>query len=321
MFTAVLLLTLTAAPPELRKATQALDDFRYDEALKLLPQEGAIQNYERAELTEWFSTSALALLNLKRENEATRRFLQLFSFAPEWVLPDQYGPRVQTLVAKTRADAARNGVVSVRFEGGLLRTTSDSLGLASALAVSWRVKDGVVERALLELKPAQQPPWPRGTAVEAWARVVGLSGSTLATWGSENEPVHLEPMTVQVSGREAPVATSGTGLRAPGFIGLGALGGAAVSAVLGIGFALGSQDAQRALGGVTRDMDGRITSLTQRDAFALDARARSDATAAGVLFTVAGVLAAGGVGLLLFDRLTVVPTPGGVAMVLRTESP
>jgi hypothetical protein len=321
VFTAVLLLSLTAAPPELRKATQALDDFRYDEALKLLPEEGSIQNYDRAELMEWFSTNALALLNLKKEAEATRRFLQLFSFAPDWKLPDQYGPRVQTLVAKARADAEGKGVVTVRFEGGLLRTTADALGLASALAVSWRVKGGEVERALLKLKPEQPPPWPRGVAVEAWARVVGLSGSTLATWASEAEPAHLEPLTVQVSGGETTKpAPPSEGLRAPGFIGLGALAGALVAAGLGTGFAIGSQGAQNALAGVTRDLEGRITSLTQRDAFALDARARSDGTAAGVFFTLAAVLAAGGGSLLLLDRLTAAPAPGGVTLLVTFDA-
>lgn len=302
---------LSAAPDGLHQATQALDDLNYDGALKLLPPEAAIQAWRREEVVEWFSTRALSLLGLKREAEAAETFRRLFSIAPEYVLPDQYGPKVLTQVAIYRADAAKSGTLSLRFEAGLLRVTVDATGLARQLEVSWREPNGPVKTVSLPVTDRQPAPWPRESRLDVWARLVGLEGSTLTEWGTENAPTRVEPLTVVVVSR--PLGTWG-------LVGLGAGAGALVAAGLGTGFALGSQDAERAAAGVTRDAEGRITSLTQREAFALDTRARADAGAATGLFVTAAVLAAAGVGLVVFDRLSVVPAAGGAGLVVPLDA-
>lgn len=312
----LVLSVLSAAPETLHQASQALDDLKYDAALKLLPAEGALDGYRREEVVEWFSTRALSLLGLKRDGEAAETFRRLLSIAPEWVLPDQYGPKVLTFVAGLRADAAKSGTLSLRFEGGLLRTTVDSTGLAKALEVSWRELNGPVKTVSLPLVDRQPAPWPRDLRLEVWARLVGLGGSTLTEWGTENAPTRLEPVTMQVETKTAP----GRGIGPFGAVGLGAAAAGVVAAGLGIGFAVGSQDAERAAASVTRDGDGRITSLTQKQAFTLDARARSDGSAATAFFVTAAVLVTAGAGLVLFDRLTAVPVPGGAALVVPLDA-
>ncbi|MFO0595784.1 MAG: hypothetical protein U0228_10780 [Myxococcaceae bacterium] len=316
----LLALSLSAAPPSLHAATQALDDLKYDEALAQLPPEDQISGYSREELIEWFSTRALALLSLKKEAEATTTFERLFAFAPEWVLPDLFGPRVQTLVSQIRAQAARNGVVSVRFEGGFLKTTRDKFGLAQALLVSWRTEDGKVSLKSLEPLEQQSPPWPRGQKLDVWATVVGFSNSTLVAWGSPNAPTQIQPVTVKVDDGVVKAGPQPAGLGGLAFAGIGALGGAAVAASLGVGFAVGSHAAEQALVGVTRDSNGRITSLSQRDAFALDEQAKGSATASGVFFAISGVLAAGGVALVVVDRVTAAPAPGGATVGLSFDA-
>ncbi len=309
---------LAAAPPSLRAATGALDDLKYDEALKLLPTADSVQGYSRDEVLEWWSTRALAELGLKREADAVQSFRRLFALAPDWVLPDQYGPRVRTLVGTARADAVRAGTLSLRFEGGLLISTSDPFDLGAELEVSWREPGGAMSRQRLPLVAQQPAPWPKETRLEVWGRVLGLRGSTLVTWGSENAPTRLEPIAVVRV--EGPVTTSSRGLGKAGLAGLIVGGAGLLSAGLGVGFAVSSQDAQQALTSVTRDENGRISSLTQRDAFALDRRVQTEAGVATGLFVASAALVAVSAGLVLFDRVTASAGPGGAVVMVPLDA-
>ncbi len=307
---------LSAAPVELRDATQALDDLQYQVALNRLPAETSIKAWRREEVIEWFSTKALALLGLKREAEARQGFQRLFSLAPEWTLPDQYGPRVRTFVSAARAEAVRSGNVSLRFEGGLLRASADAFGYAREIEVSWREPDGATQQATLPLQERQPAPWPRERRLEVWGRVLGLEKSTLCEWGSENAPIRLEPMAVVSVEGVAP----SRGLGGLGIGGLAAGGAGLISAGVGTGFAVSSQDAERTRSNATRDAEGRITSISQRDAFALDARVQREAGTATAFFVTAAALVTVGAGLVLFDRLRLVPAPGGALISVPLDA-
>jgi hypothetical protein len=306
---------LAAAPEALHDASRALDDLQYQAALDKLPPESAISGWRHEEVLEAFSTRALALLGLKREAEARDVFKRLFSIAPHWELPDQYGPRVRTFVSAVRADAVRSGALSVRFEGGLLRVTKDSFGFGRELEVSWREPGGTWQSAKLPLADRQPAPWPREQRLEVWGRVLGLEGSTLFEWASENAPIRLEPQAV--------VSVEGGAVRPLGALGVAGIGAGAaglLSTALGVGFAISSQGAERARENVTRDEEGRINSLTQREAFSLDARAAADATAATVFLVTGGVLIAAGAGLLIFDRVRVTPAVGGAVLTIPLDA-
>lgn len=314
----MLMCVLGAAPERLHEATRALDDLQYQAALDKLPTDNTLSHWERTELMEWFSTRALALLGLKRDAEAKETFRKLFSFAPEWVLPEQYGPRVRTFVAAARSEAVRAGTVSLRFEGGLLRATRDSFGFAKELKLSWREPQGPVQEATLPFAESQPAPWPRDKKVEVWGRALGLEGSTLYEWGSEPAPLRIEPLQVMTVEVDGPPPARGLGTL--GVLGLVAGAAGLAAGAVGTGFALGSRDAERALAGATRDSAGRITSLTQRDAFALDARVSGDAGVATGLFISSAVLVAAGAGLVLFDRLKVTPAAGGAVLTVPLDS-
>lgn len=318
--TLLVLCVLGAAPERLHEATSALDDLKYQAALDKLPPQNTIKQWSRDELAEWFSTRALALLGLKREAEAAASFRSLFSFAPDWVLSDQYGPRVRTFVSSVRADTVRAGVVSLRFEGGLLRTTQDGSNFARQLVISFREPKGPVQVTPLPFLDAQPAPWPREKRVEVWGRVLGLEGSTLYEWGSEPAPLRIEPLQVMTVEVKSTQAAPSPGLGTLGVVGIAAGAAGLVAAGLGTGFAIGSQGAERALAGVSRDFEGRITSLTQRDAFALDARVGGDARAATALFISSAVLVAAGVGLVVFDRVRVTPAAGGAVLTVPLDS-
>lgn len=312
--TLLTLAVMGVAPGTLEQAARALDDLQYETALAVLPPEAEVGGYSRAELVTWFSTRALALLGLKKDAEAAETFRRLFTFAPEWKLPEQYGPKVVTLVAGLRAEAEERGAPSLTLEGGVLKATGDSTGLAQELEVSWRPPGGPATSTRLPLVPAQPPPWPQGAQLEVWGRVLGLSGSTLAEWASEQAPLRVGPLA------PTPAAVTSKPLGRWAFLGLGAAAAGLVAGGLGVGLAVSSQEAERALASATRDGSGRITSLSQRDAFALDARAQGNATGAGALFLTGGLLVAAGAGLFIFDRVTVAPAPGGALLTAPLDA-
>ncbi len=319
--TLLVLAVLGAAPEQLHQATAALEDLQYQAAFNKLPPQASISAWSREELAEWFSTRALALLGLKRDAEAIESFRSLFSFAPDWVLPDQYGPRVRTVVSSVRAETVKSGVVSLRFESGLLRTTKDAANFARQVVVSFREPKGAVKVVKLPFVDSQPAPWPREKSVEVWGQVLGLEGSTLYEWGSEPAPLRIQALQVMTYEVKTPAQPpSSPGLGALGVVGIAVGAAGLVAGGLGTGFALGSQDAQRALAGASRDSDGRITSLTQRDAFALDARVAGDAGGATALFISSGVLVAAGVGLVVFDRMRVTPAAGGALLTVPLDS-
>ena len=66
------------------------------------------------------------------------------------------------------------------------------------------------------------------------------------------------------------------------------------------------------------DSSGRVIGLTQKDALALDAQQRTQATVANVFLISGAALAAGGVTLLILSlddtKVALVPTVGGVGL-------
>ena len=100
-------------------------------------------------------------------------------------------------------------------------------------------------------------------------------------------------------------------------MGIAVLAAGAVAAGVGAVFGIQASDARTRVAGAERDGLGRVTSITQRDAQALETTARSQATLANVLFGVGGGLAAAGVVLIIIGpdsapSVALSPAPGGV---------
>ncbi len=313
--TLLALSVMSAAPEALPQAAQALEALQYEDALQKLPPEAEVRGFTRAELITYFATRARAELGLKKDADAAESFRKLFTFAPEWKLPDEYGPRFFTLVASWRAEAEERGALSIAFEAGQLKTTFDTTGLAKELEVSWRARGGAVKTLRLPLAAQQPAPWPRDEKVDAWGRLLGLEGSTLHEWHSEAAPLHLEPAV-----GAAPAPLGGLALSGLALGGLGTAAAGLLAGAIGAGLAADSISAEKALAAATRDAEGRISSLSQRDAFALDARAAGAATGATALFVTGGVLVAAGVSIFVFDRVSVTPTPGGALLTVPLDA-
>jgi hypothetical protein len=121
----------------------------------------------------------------------------------------------------------------------------------------------------------------------------------------------------------APVATvtipapvSG-GWRRP--LGGAVLGAGVVAAGIGVFFGLQANDARKKFNSADRDDLGRVTSISQREAQALEASAHDQAVLANVLFGVGGGLAAAGLVLIIIGpdsapSVALSPAPGGVVV-------
>lgn len=314
-FALVFSLALAATPAEqLAEAAQALDALDYEKALATLPATESVTGFTVEQVTALFSTRALSLASLKREDEAAEAFRQLFSVAPEWKLPEQYGPRIRTLAGMAAAEAEEKGTLAVQYEGGQIKVGKDSYGFATGFELTWRVDGGGPTSRTFPVGVTLPPPWAGDRPVTASGRFVGLGGSTLATWGNEQEPLRFVPVGAP------PAPSAGLKLRPLTIAGLAAGVAALAAGGVAIGFLGPSTEAQRALANATRDADGRITSLTQREAFLVEQRSASAATVSGALFVTAGVLAAGSVGLLLSERVRATPGPGGVALTVPLDA-
>lgn len=316
---ACLVMTLVSASPaspaeRLVQAQAAYDELRFDQVLSLTPPPGEWQRFSRAQVVQALTLRALALASVKRFDDAAPLFRQVLALEPGFVLPDQFGPRVRTLVAEAKDAAARAGTPGLSMEGGALTVQGLGSGLVESVTLSWRAA-GAPGSVTVPAAARLEVPWPASGRVEAWGVVLGPGQSVVATWGSAETPNVLgsEPVTA------APVASE-RGLGGSGVVGL-VLGGAGLVAV-GVGAALLAEAGRPAqvLAGATRDAEGRITSLTQRDAFALEAAAQRSFDVGQVLLIAGGVAVAAGVTLFIVDRVQVSAGPGSVSLTVPLDA-
>jgi hypothetical protein len=171
-------------------------------------------------------------------------------------------------------------------------------------------------------------------AVNWWVELLGDRDMVLKTLGTEAAPQHEEvpkPVAVKPAAPPpvaAPVviykpmeakASRGVSLRPLAIV---CLGLAAAAGGVGGYFGWQMQTAHNQLTNTTTDGDGRITSITQRRAYELDAAGPQQALIANALFATAGGLAIVGVVLFIIGRtssddkpVALVPELGGFSFV------
>lgn len=298
---------LSQSADPLAEAQRAFDDLQFERALALVPQPEAWPAFSRSQVVRALALRALALASVKRDAEAGLALRQLLAVDSEWQLPEQFGPRVRTLVLEAKDAAERAGTLSIAFEAGSFSVKGDAAGLAQRLVISWTgASPGSIEHPITTTVPA---PWPPSSPVEVTAVVLGPGRSTLAQWG----PRSFGAASVASSSRveTAPRA------RGPLFI-PGLVAGIAGALTVGGGVAAVVVAGQPAatLANATRDADGRITSLSQRRAFELDAAANTAWQVGGGLIIGGAVALAAGATLVVLDVVQVGAGPGGVSLAV-----
>lgn len=319
--------TAHAAPSApLAEARKLIDDLELDSALKVLDAAEKSEGNDRATLQELYLLQGIAFGTLGKEAKTRDSFRKLLMIAPEATLPADLPPRVRTPFFEAKDWASTNGpllaVPSADFGDGQVRAVKvvvekDVLRLARS--VRFHLEVNGVDRPTEVPFTAGRAATPVGKAsVTWWAEVLNERGGVVKELGSAAAP--REDRVAPAAAVQTPgVETEGRagGWRRP--TGIAVLGAGAVAAGVGVVLGLQANDARSKVANATRDELGRVTSLSQREALALEASGRSQATIANVLFGVGGALGAAGLVLIILGpeqapTVALSPTAGGVVL-------
>lgn len=336
MLTATLLLAPLAwgeAPnAELPRARRLLESLRYTEAARALDTARAQVGNDRDTLLDILELQGVVAAMLQQPAKARAAFQTLLVLAPDRQLKGDYAPRVvtpffeakawvtdQQAVLRLEAVPLAEGATSV--ESLSVRTPVDLLKLGRTVRFHLN-EDGTLWREQTSpLLEGQASVAVKGHPVRWWAELLDERQAVLSTLGSASAPLTASPAFTPQASRpqeepaleKAPVSP----WRRAAYICLGVAVG---SGAAGGYFGLRSRSARADVEGAAVNDQGLTTGLTQREAYALDDRARSNARLANILFGVAGATAlAGGTFWVLGAPVQVSATPAGV--VLQGELP
>lgn len=319
MLAAFVLLALAAGEVEtvpsaeqLQAAQRVFDELEFDKVPALALPPASWKGLTRAQVVKVLSLRALSLASVKRDTEAAEAFRQLLSLEPGFPLPEQFGPRVRTVMLEQKDAADRAGRLALSVDGATLVLTGTAFGLAKQVSLTWVDAQGRHD-VVLPVADRIPVPWD-ASAKTAWGTVLGPGGSELLAWGSDAAPITLgqvaltppPPPPVTVDERFSGTAIAGI-----------AVGGVALASLISGAVLLVAADRpSQALALAMRDSQGRIVSPTQRQAFELDAQAQSAWQAGGALLIVGGLAAAASVTLFLVGPIRVSAGPSSVSVLV-----
>ncbi|MDP1825581.1 MAG: hypothetical protein Q8L48_20140 [Archangium sp.] len=352
----LLVLALLAAVPavaQVDKAEMALRDLEYPAALKALDAASKQVGNDRTTTLRIYELQAITLATMGQDAKALKAFQVVFSLSPEFKLTGNHPPRVTTAFYEARGWLDQNKGLDARqlpavTKDGLVtqlkvELLNDPLKLIKEVRFSVLVEGGKVTDVDVPVT---------GTTVSApasvqrlswWATLLGEKKAALKELSSASSPrieaaaplpVAVKPKVEELKPQpkpepvvEAPAekqpeisaweepAKPMSGKRVAS---IALMGGGAAVAGLGIVFGAMSNGTKAKVTGATTDSSGRVTGLTQKDALALDAQQRTEASLANVFIISGAALAAGGVTLLILSlddtRVSLVPAAGGVGL-------
>lgn len=319
-----------ASVPKVEEARKLIDDLELEAALKALDAADKTEGNSRATVLEILTLQGVAFGTLGKDAKTRDSFRKLLLLDPDAKLPGDLPPRVRTPFFEAKEWASSNGPLAAtpgaELGEGLVRAVKltmerDVLRLARLARFHLKI-DGADQLVEVPFTGGKAVANVGKTGLTWWAEVLserkGVLFAVASASAPRSESTGVNPAAAAVTPpptvAQGPVA--GAWRRPTGFVLVGA---GAVAAGIGVALGLGANDARSKVTAATRDELGRITSLTQRDAAALEASAHTQASVANVLFGVGGALAAAGVVLVVMGPSTepvvaLSPTPGGVAV-------
>lgn len=341
------LLLPLAAWAQVDKAEKALRELEYPEALKALEAAKKQVGNDRATTLRIHELSAIVLATLGQDAKALKAFQVVCSLAPDFKLAGNHPPRVTTVFYEARGWLDQHKPLEVRQLPGVARqglitelqveVGNDPLKLIKEVRFHLLV-DGKVSELEVPVTGPVVVAKAKVQRLSWWAVVLGEKKAVLAELASKGSPrieaaaplpVAVKPRNPEPPPQPEPVVVEKEpeltaweepprpmpGTRVASFALLG--GGVAVAG-LGIAFGAMSEGTRAKVTGAEVDASGRVVGLTQRDALALDAQQRTEASLANVFIITGAALAAGGVTLLISSlddtRVALVPTLGGVGL-------
>jgi tetratricopeptide (TPR) repeat protein len=330
------------ASPELEKAKKLYSELKYRDADAAIDAAWSMPNNSRDEVLTLLQLRGIVSASLGNAQKAREAFTALVSLDPARKLPDDLSPRVMTTFYEARGRIIDLGRVEAKAlaatekAGQVEQLNVDVVDPVALVAkarfhlrtgASWTEVAVAVERGKaavpvaapqvdwwLELLSAQQ-----GVLFELGSATAPLSAGTPLKTPSTASSASVEPLPPPPAAPPEAVVTAQTHRPyLPFAVGAVALGAVAVGAGAVFGLRAGQLNDQLKL---SMDSQGRVTNLTQKQAFDLESQQHTSAIAANVLYAVAGVAAAAGVLLWLLGPeervVALMPAGPGVALAGR----
>ncbi len=335
------------AAPLVEKAERELADLEYGAALKLLDAALKVPGNDRQTLLKIFELQAVAYSTTGQDAKGSRAFNSLLSLVPGFKLAGNHPPRVTTayyealgwldsnlpLEAKAIEPILAGGKVArVRLE-----LASDPLKLVKEVRFNLVIDGKAVSLEVPVTKAISAPA--DGARVAWWAQLLGEKKSVLMQVGSQaaprtdvapGAPIAVEaalPPPAVVAAPEPlaapppPSVSAGRGMTKTRVTSLPLMGLGVASIAVGAYFGASAGAAAAKFNAAKTDSAGRVTDLTHKDAVALGAQQRMQATLANVFYATGLALAVGGVTLFVLGRddggasVALVPAGAGAALV------
>ena len=304
----------TSSPKEkLTEARDLAESFQFDKAIKAADAALILPDADHETLVALYELLGVAWATLDKPAKATTAFTLLLTIDPDHQLSKNLSPRTRTPFFEARSQVSRLGAAGVEAdpvvrEGGLVKSlgvtiTDNTLLPARAVRFVLSADGAPPQTVVVKLEKTKHAVVPVSGSRVVWsAELLGDLNAVLRKLAREELPppppvAEPPPPPPLVDSSAPPKPASGPWLRPAGVV-LSLLGGGAV--IAGVVFGVQSTGARNTLANATKDSSGTITSLTQRQAQALDTTARTDATIANVLFISGGVVAATGVAFIIF---------------------
>jgi hypothetical protein len=318
-----------APNPDLSRARQSLEALRYTESSKALEAARARSGNDRETLLQILELQGVVAAMLNQSAKARTAFQTLAVLAPEHQLTGDYAPRVVTPFfeakgwvedqnAALRFEAAPAAKTEQNVESLAVQTTSDVLQLGRSVRFHLHPEGTAWTEQESPLAEGKASVAVEGERIQWWAELLDEHQAVLALVGSAEDPLTELSPRVEALSRALTQPTTpedsagGTSLRTASYALLGAAVGTGAA---GGYFGLRSRSARKEISDARVDEQGVTVGLTQREALALDERARSSAKVANVLFGVAGATAiAGGTLWVLGAPVSVSANPTGVTV-------
>ena len=345
-----------AAFAQVDVAEKAVQDLEFPAALKALETARKQPGNDRATTIRINELTAITLATMGQEAKALKAFEALLTLVPDYKLAGNNPPRVTTSFYEARGWLDQNKPLEGRQLPGVAKdglitqlkveVTNDPLKLIKEVRFSILV-DGKVSEVDVPVTAALVTAPANAQRLSWWAVLLGEKKSVLKELASARSP-RIEaaaPLPVAVKPKETkkpelkpapvpePVVEAVPEDKGPAIsewveparplggqkIGsIVVMGGGVVAVGLGVVFGVVSNGTKARVSGATTDATGRVTGLTQKQALALDAEQRTEASLANV-FIISGVaLAAGGAALFIFSHeettVALVPSAGGVGL-------
>ncbi|KFE60151.1 hypothetical protein [Hyalangium minutum] len=333
VFTLALLLAPVAwgqtPNPDLSRARESLEALRYSEATKALEAARARPGNDRETLLQILELQGVVAAMLNQSAKARTAFQTLAVLAPEHQLTGDYAPRVVTPFfeakgwvadqnAELRFETAPAEKTGHNIESLAVQATSDVLKLGRSVRFHLHPEGNTWTEQESPLVGGQASVEVKGERIRWWAELLDEQQAVLAQVGSAEAPLTelsprlealaralTEPVNPEDSGSHSSLRTASYALLGAA-VGTGAAGGY---------FGWRSRSARKELEDAPVNEQGVTVGITQREAVALDERARSSAKVANILFGVAGATAiVGGTLWVLGAPVTVSAAPTGVTV-------